>query len=150
MGVTALTDVDAISRISLDIRDMADHIGRNEFIDARRIYEEGKHASQYDEFGNELDKFLSLQGMANEWRRGNFNEHPSHMFQILGLADAGQSVDEALAAHGGYADAYITEQLNDFSAGTLGAQASTILVVSMYTAHQLCSGVLDCFAVSEG
>jgi len=149
VGITTLTDVDAISQIAFDIRDMADHIGRNEFIDARRIYEFGKHAVQYDRFGRPLDEFLSLRGMATH-ERGAFDEDPSYLFQLLGMADAGQAPDQAAAVHGGYADAYITEQLNDFSAGTLGAQAATVLVVSMYASHQLWAGMLDCFAVMNG
>mmetsp|Transcript_10966 Transcript_10966/g.20068 ORF Transcript_10966/g.20068 Transcript_10966/m.20068 type:complete len:735 (+) Transcript_10966:126-2330(+) len=150
VGITTMTDVDAISRIAYDIRDMADHIEKNEFLDARRIYEEGKHSPQYDRYGNEKDEYLSLQRMANSWKGGMFNEDPNYIFQMLGMADIGQSWDEAVTSHGSYADSYITELLNDYSSGTLGAQASTILIVSMYATHELWDGMLDCFAVKNG
>eukprot|EP00581_Thalassiosira_minuscula_P007328 CAMPEP_0183702936 /NCGR_PEP_ID=MMETSP0737-20130205/871_1 /TAXON_ID=385413 /ORGANISM="Thalassiosira miniscula, Strain CCMP1093" /LENGTH=731 /DNA_ID=CAMNT_0025929625 /DNA_START=134 /DNA_END=2326 /DNA_ORIENTATION=+ len=150
VGVTTLTDVDSISRIALDIRDMADHIERNEYRDARRIYQQGKHAPQYDVYGNEEDDYLSLQRMANAWKTGMFDEDPTWMFQMLGMADVGQSLSEVISTHGSYADAYISELLNDYSTGTLGAQASTILIVSMYATHQLWDGMQDCFAVKNG
>mmetsp|Transcript_13013 Transcript_13013/g.28084 ORF Transcript_13013/g.28084 Transcript_13013/m.28084 type:complete len:731 (-) Transcript_13013:10-2202(-) len=150
VGITTLTDVDAISRIALDVRDMADHLERNEFIDARRIYEEGKHTPQYDAYGNEKDEFLSLKRMANAWRGGMYDEDPTFMFQMLGMKDSAASVEDALSSYGSYADLYVTELLNDYASGTLGAQASTILIVSMYATHQLWDGMLDCFAVYNG
>jgi len=150
VGVATLTDVDAISRIAFDIRDMADHLERDEFIDARRIYQEGKHTPQYDIYGNEKDKYLSLQRMANAGKMGMFDEDPSYMFQILGMVNVGTSVEDAIRTHGSYADSYVTELLNDYTSGTLGAQASTILIVSMYATHQLYDGMLDCFSVYNG
>mmetsp|Transcript_36472 Transcript_36472/g.78754 ORF Transcript_36472/g.78754 Transcript_36472/m.78754 type:complete len:733 (+) Transcript_36472:125-2323(+) len=153
VGITTLTNVDAISSIAYDIRDMADHLQRNEFLDARRIYEDGKHSKQYDIYGNEEDDLLSLQRMAKGWKGGTFdqfNEDPSFMFQMLGMADRGDSAVDAIDKYGSYADSYITELLNDYSSGTLGAQASTILIVSMYASHQLWDGLRDCFAVYNG
>ena len=64
VGITTLTDVDAISRIAYDIRDMAESLEQGEWVTARRIYEQGKNAPQYDMYGNEMDQFLSLQSMA--------------------------------------------------------------------------------------
>jgi len=153
VGITTLTNVDAISSIAYDIRDMADHLQRNEFLDARRIYEDGKHSKKYDIYGNEEDELLSLQRMAKGWKGetfDQFNEDPSFMFQMLGIADRGDSVEDAIAKYGWYADSYITELLNDYSSGTLGAQASTILIVSMHASHQLWDGMRDCFAVYNG
>eukprot|EP00581_Thalassiosira_minuscula_P008935 CAMPEP_0183707118 /NCGR_PEP_ID=MMETSP0737-20130205/3768_1 /TAXON_ID=385413 /ORGANISM="Thalassiosira miniscula, Strain CCMP1093" /LENGTH=931 /DNA_ID=CAMNT_0025934699 /DNA_START=100 /DNA_END=2895 /DNA_ORIENTATION=+ len=149
-GTTTLTNVDSISRIAFDIRDMTDHLERNEYLDARRVYTEGKYSAQYDVYGNEEDELLSLQRMATAGRDGMFDEDPTWMFQMLGMADSGQTIDEIIANHGSYADSFITELLNDFTSGTLGAQASTILVVSMYAMHQLWDGVLDCFAIKNG
>ena len=37
MGLTTLTNVDAYAQIALDVRDMADHIDRNEASAARRV-----------------------------------------------------------------------------------------------------------------
>ncbi|KAL9190928.1 hypothetical protein ACHAXT_000634 [Thalassiosira profunda] len=150
VGVTTLTDVDAISRIAFDVRDMASSLEQNDFLNARRIYEEGKNSPQYDIYGNEQDEFLSLQRMAGKGNQGMFNEDPTYMFQVLGMGDIGQSIEDTIARHGAYADNYITELLNDEDTGTLGAQASTILIVSMYATHMLWDGMLDCFAVKNG
>lgn len=65
------------------------------------------------------------------------------------MADAGESIESVLGRRGAYADDYIWDMLNDPSAGTLGAQATTILVVSMYASHVLWKGLLDCIAVKE-
>ena len=150
VGVTTLTDVDAISRIAYDIRDMAASLEQGDFLNARRIYEDGENSPQYDIYGNEEDKLLSLQRMAGVESGGMFSEDPTYMFQVLGLSDIGQSIDSTIAQHGTYADTYITELLNDETSGTLGAQASTILVVSMYATHQLWDGLLDCYGVKNG
>lgn len=150
VGITTLTNVDAISNIALDVRDMAESIKQGEWVDARRIYEFGKNARQYDQYGNEMDEFLSLQRMAHEGKEGVFNDDPSYMFQILGMANIGMGINETIATHGNYADAYITEQLNDYDSGTLGAQASTVLIGSMYATHQLWDGLHDCVAVMNG
>ena len=73
MGVTTLTDVDAISQIAFDIRDMAESLNQGEWVTARRIYEQGKNAPQYDIYGNEMDQYLSLQDMSKEMNDGMFN-----------------------------------------------------------------------------
>mmetsp|Transcript_18096 Transcript_18096/g.39114 ORF Transcript_18096/g.39114 Transcript_18096/m.39114 type:complete len:724 (-) Transcript_18096:113-2284(-) len=150
VGITTLTNVDAMSNIALDVRDMAESLNQGEWVEARRIYEFGRNSRQYDIYGNEKDEFLSLQRMAHEGKEGMFNEDPTYMFQVLGLANIGMDIDETIASHGNYADAYITEQLNDYDSGTLGAQASTILIVSMYATHQLWDGLHDCLAVKNG
>lgn len=150
VGVTTLTNVDTISNIALDIRDMAESLNQGEWVKARRIYEFGQNSRQFDIYGQEMDELLSLQQLAKEGGDGMFNEDPSYMFQVLGLSSIGQSIDDTIATHGNYADAYITEQLNDYDSGTLGAQASTILIVSMYARHMLWDGLQDCVAVSEG
>jgi len=150
VGITTLTDVDAISRIAYDIRDMAESLEQGEWVTARRIYEQGKNAPQYDLYGNEMDQFLSLQNMAKEMSDGKFNEDPNYMFQVLGLANVGQSIEETIATHGGYADNYIMKQLNDYSSGTLGAQSTAILIVPMYATHQLWDGLMDCIAIYDG
>lgn len=150
VGVTTLTNVDTISNIALDIRDMAESLNQGEWVKARRIYEFGQNSRQFDIYGQEMDELLSLQKLAKEGGNGMFNEDPSYMFQVLGLSSIGQSIDDTIATHGNYADAYITEQLNDYDSGTLGAQASTILIVSMYARHMLWHGLQDCVAVSEG
>lgn len=151
VGVTTLTDVSAVSRIAYDVRDMAEALERHDFLAARRIYQDGKYSPQYDAYGNEMDRLLSLQRMSGSaGEKGIFDEDPTYAFQILGLANAGQSVETAMATQGEYANNYITELLNDYDSGTLGAQASTILVVSMYATHQLWDGLLDCIAVKNG
>ena len=122
---------------------------RPQYVDARRIYERGKHALQYDRFGNPEDDFLSLRDMATN-EDGAFDEDPAYLFQVLGMAEAGLAPAEAHAAHSGYADEYIAAALNDAGRGTLGAQAATVLVVSMYASHQLWAGLLDCAAVRNG
>ena len=150
VGVTTLTDVDAISRIAFDIRDMAESLEQGEWVTARRIYETGKNAPQYDIYGNEMDQWLSLQNMAKEMSDGKFNEDPTYMFQQLGLANVGQTIADTIALHGAYADNYIMEQLNDYSSGTLGAQATAVLIVPMYAQHQLWDGLMDCIAIYDG
>lgn len=151
VGVTTLTNVDAISNIALDVRDMAEALNQGEWVEASRIYKYGKNSRQYDIYGQEMDELPSLQRLAHEGgKAGMFNEDPSYMFQVLGLGKIGHSIDDTIAAHGNYADAYITEQLNDYSSGTLGAQATTILIVSMYASHMLWDGLQDCVAVQEG
>ncbi|KAL7526109.1 hypothetical protein ACHAXR_001321, partial [Thalassiosira sp. AJA248-18] len=150
VGITTLTDVNDISHIAYDIRDMADSLRRDDYLDARRIYEFGKNSAQFDIYGNEMDEKLSLQQMAGVGNKGMFNEDPTYLFQILGMSDISQSIESTIATHGAYADTYITEQLNDYTTGTLGAQASTILIVSMAATHQLWDGVMDCFAVKNG
>ena len=150
MGVTTLTDVDAISRIAFDIRDMAESLNQGEWVTARRIYEQGKNAPQYDIYGNEMDQYLSLQDMSKEMNDGMFNEDPTYLFQQLGLANVGQSISDTIAIHGNYADNYIMEQLSDYSSGTLGAQATAVLIVPMYATHQLWDGLMDCVAIYDG
>jgi hypothetical protein len=156
VGITTLTNVTAISRIAYDVRDMAALISEENFLDARRIYENGKNAPQYDMYGNEMDELLSLQRMAKveEEEEGSgmglFMEDPSYMFQMLGMADVGQSISETISLHGGYADTYIMEELFATEDGNLAAQASTILVVSMYASHMLWDGLQDCVAVKNG
>jgi len=150
VGITTLTNVEPISNIALDVRDMAESLQQGEWVEARRIYEFGRNARQYDRYGNEMDELLSLQRMAHEGKEGLFNEDPSYMFQVLGMANVGMGIDETIAMHGNYADAYITEQLNDYDSGTLGAQASTVLIGSMVATHQLWKGVEGCLAVKEG
>ena len=157
VGITTLTNVTAISRIAYDIRDMANLISDGNYLDARRIYENGKNSPQYDIYGNEMDEYLSLQRMAKIEEEeegiggmGLFTEDPSYMFQVLGMADIGQSISETLSLHGGYADTYIMEELFATEDGNLAAQASTILVVSMYASHMLWDGLRDCVAVKNG
>lgn len=152
VGITTLTNVDAISRIADDIRDMAASIDQGDFLEARRIYENGKNSPQYDIYGNEMDELFSLQRMAKveKGSTGIFKEDPSYMFQLLGMADVGQSISDTIAAHGGYADTFVMEELYNPDDETLAAQASTILIVSMYTTHQLWDGLRDCVAVKNG
>jgi hypothetical protein len=153
VGITTLTNVDAIARIAYDVRDMAASISQGNYLDARRIYENGKNSPQYDMYGNEMDDLLSLQRMAKieaDEGMGVFKEDPSYMFQVLGMADIGQSISDTIALHGGYADTYIMEELFDSDDGNLAAQASTILVVSMYASHMLWDGLQDCVAVKNG
>ena len=154
MGFTTLNNVEALSDIAYDIRDMATALDKQppDFLEARRIYEFGKNSPQFDRWGNEKDKKLSLQSMAGGENKGMFNEDPTYMFQVLGLSNAGQTIEDTISRHGQYADAYIMEQLTDYNTEnpTLGAQASTILIVSMYATHQLWGGLMDCVSVYNG
>ena len=147
--MTTLTDVEPISRVAYDVRDMAEALGAGDYVGARRIYEFGKNSAQYDKYGNELDDLLSLRALARAGG-GTYGEDPSYAFQVLGMANAGETIGSALGRGGAYADDYIWDMLNDPGSGTLGAQAATILVVSMYASHLLWSGLLDCIAVRGG
>jgi hypothetical protein len=150
VGITTLTDVTSISLLSHDVRDMADAINSNNYVDARRIYKYGKNSVQYDVYGQVLDDLLSLQRLARAGRP-TYGEDPSYLFHVLGLGDAGEDIDVALGTRGAYADEYIVNVLNDpDTAGTLGAQASTVLVVGMYATHLLWKGLLDCVSRRGG
>ena len=151
VGITTLTDVTSISQIAYDVRDMVDAIENNDYVTARRIYESGKNAVQYDEYGQEMDDFLSLRSMARAGR-SIYVEDPTYAFHMLGLANnAAEDVEQTLGLRGAYADEYImTMLLDEDDGGTLGAQATTILVVSQYSSHMLWKGIMDCLAVKDG
>lgn len=152
MGITTLTNVTAISQIAYDIRDINSLLSAStpNFLDAKRIYDEGKNSKQFDRYGNELEELLSLKSMGEAASGGMFNEDPTFMFQMLGMMDVGQSIDEGLSTNSGYANEYITDKLNDVNSGNLAAQAAAVLNVKMYAIHQLWDGVLDCVEISNG
>lgn len=152
MGVTTLTNVTAISQIAYDIRDINSFLSAStpNFLHAKRIYDEGKNAPQFDRYGNELEELLSLKSMGEAASGGMFNEDPTFVFQMLGMMDVGQSIEEGLTMNSGYANEYITEKLNQVNSGNLAAQAAAVLNVEMYAIHQLWDGVLDCVEISNG
>ena len=134
---------------------MDNYLQDGDLINARRIYNNGKNSAQVDNFGNELDDLLSLRsmslaGFSTDEKAGLFNEDPSFVFQILGMMNVGQSVEDSIPKYATFADSFIMEQLNDDTTGNLGAQASTVLTVKMYATHQLWDGILDCYAVQSG
>ena len=158
VGITTLTNVDAISKLAYDIRDMDAYIKDGDYLNAKRVYDDGRNAALYDNFGNELEDFIALKNMGRagldgangDQDAGLFSEDPSFLFQILGMMTVGQSIDESISQYAAYADQFITEQLNDVTAGNLGAQASTILTVQMHAMHQLWDGISDCFSIQNG
>jgi hypothetical protein len=149
VGITTLSDVSSISLLARDVRDMADAIGSGNYLDARRIYEYGKNSVQYDIYGNVMDEYLSLQRIARAGG-GTYGEDPSYLFHVLGLSSPNESIESILGTRGTYADKFIMQLLMDDESGTLGAQASTVLVVTMYASHLLWRGLLDCASVREG
>ena len=153
MGITTLTNVTAISRIAYDIRDINSLLSSStpNFLDAKRIYDQGKYSPQYDKNGNELEELMSLKSMGDAAARGDFNEEPTFIFQMLGMLDVGDDlIEDGRIVNGNYANDYITEKLNDENSGNLAAQASAVLNVEMYAAHMLWDGVLDCVEISNG
>lgn len=152
MGITTLTNVTAISRIGLDIRDMNEFFKQStpDFINAKRIYDKGKYSPRYDKNGNEMEDPLTLKSMSVAAVDGSFNEDPTFMFQMLGMMNVGQVVEDVIERHSGYANEFVFEKLNDYTSGNLAAQAAVILTVEGYAIHQLWDGVLDCVEISNG
>lgn len=152
VGITTLTNVTAISRIAYDIRDINSFLSAAtpNFLDAKRVYDNGANSPQYDQNGNEMEELLSLKRMGDAATEGSLNEDPTFIFQMLGMMDVGQSIDDALLENSGYVNEYIAEKLNDESSGRLAAQASAVLNVQMYAVHQLWDGLLDCVEISNG
>lgn len=95
-------------------------------------------------------ELLSLKSMGDAAKSGLFNEDPTFVFQMLGMMDVGQTVEDAVSRYAGYANEYITETLNNEATGHLAAQASVVLTVEMYAIHQLWDGVLDCIEINNG
>jgi hypothetical protein len=152
VGITTLTNVTSISRIANDIREMNSLLSSSppNFLDAKRIYDEGKYSPQYDRNGNEMEELLSLKSMGDYAKGGLFNEDPTFMFQILGMMDVGQSVEDGLVMNAGYANEFVSEKFNDQDSGNIAAQASAVLTLGMYAIHQLWDGVMDCVEISNG
>ena len=152
VGITTLTNVTAISRIAFDIRDINSFLSATtpNFLDAKRVYDNGANSPQYDQNGNEMEQLLSLKSMGDAATQGSLNEDPTFVFQMLGMMDVGQSIDDALLKNAGYVNEYVAEKLNDESSGRLAAQASAVLNVKMYATHQLWDGLLDCVEISNG
>lgn len=121
-----------------------------DFLNAKRIYDQGRHSPQYDKNGNEMVELFSLKSMGDAAKNGLFNEDPTFVFQMLGMMDVGQTVEDAVSRYAGYANEYITETLNNEATGHLAAQASVVLTVEMYAIHQLWDGVLDCIEINNG
>lgn len=89
--------------------------------------------------------------MGDAAARGDFNEEPTFIFQMLGMLDVGDDlIQDGRIVNGDYANQFITEKLNDVNSGNLAAQASAVLNVEMYATHMLWDGVLDCVEISNG
>eukprot|EP00569_Conticribra_weissflogii_P014869 CAMPEP_0171409026 /NCGR_PEP_ID=MMETSP0880-20121228/23308_1 /TAXON_ID=67004 /ORGANISM="Thalassiosira weissflogii, Strain CCMP1336" /LENGTH=734 /DNA_ID=CAMNT_0011925395 /DNA_START=247 /DNA_END=2448 /DNA_ORIENTATION=- len=155
VGITTLTNVDALSQIAYDISDMADLIDSNDFLNAKRIYDDGENSAQYDYFGNELEQRRTLKDMSRAFYGTDgsdsaFSEDPTFLFQMLGMMNIGEDATDAIAKYATYADDFITRELNDVTSGNLAAQASVILTVQMWATHELWKGISDCFAIQNG
>ncbi|KAL7472420.1 hypothetical protein ACHAXS_012752 [Conticribra weissflogii] len=134
---------------------MADLIDSNDFLNAKRIYDNGENSQLYDYFGNELEQRRTLKDMSRAFYGTDgsdsvFSEDPTFLFQMLGMMNIGQDATDAIAEHATYADEFITRELNDVTSGNLAAQASVILTVQMWAAHELWKGISDCFAFLNG
>jgi len=94
VGINTLTNVTAISRISLDVRDMAESLKAETpegLLQAQRIYDQGKNSPLYDIFGKESEDRLTLKSMGQAGTGGEWIDDPNFSFQMLGLSSAQDS-----------------------------------------------------------
>lgn len=155
VGINTLTNVTAISRISLDVRDMAESLKLETpegLLQAQRIYDQGKNSPLYDIFGKETENRLTLKSMGQAGTGGEWIDDPNFSFQMLGLASAQDSAAEAVSKHASYSDFYISTLLTDqtVAENAAAAQAATILTVQMNAMHKLWDGFIDCTMIQKG